>query len=112
MIDFLSFHDIPQQESASIYFQRGPFFIIEWLLIYPPPSLTEEQSGKTEPQYPEGGHCQSVSCPRVVFNVHLVEAPFNVVSHPRDTVLLAFYPDRIAQILPFRLRVRQTVSEF
>ena len=25
----------------------------------PPPPLTGEQYGKTEPKYPEGGHCQS-----------------------------------------------------
>jgi len=75
MIDFLSFHDL-SQERASIYFKYGLFFIIEslfislfiieWLFISPPPPLIEEQSGKMEPKYSEGSHCQSVLCPQGV----------------------------------------------
>jgi len=33
--------------------------------------LAGEQYGQMEPKYPEGGHCQSVLCPRGVFNVTL-----------------------------------------
>jgi len=37
----------------------------------PPSPLIEEQYGKMEPKYPEGGHCQSVLRPQGVFNVPL-----------------------------------------
>ena len=47
----------------------GPF--IEWLFIHPTPPPTEEQYGKMESKYPEGGHCQSVLRPHGVFNVPL-----------------------------------------
>ena len=56
----------------------------------PPPPLTGEQYGNMEPEYPEGGHCQSVLRPQgvlkspFIFNNSIETAvPFNVVSHPR-----------------------------
>jgi len=63
---------------------------VAWWLSnrHPPPPLTEtgEQYGKMDPKYPEGGHCQSVLHPQVIFNVPFIlinsvetAAPFNVV---------------------------------
>jgi len=104
MIDFLLFHDL-SQEHASIYFQCDHFFIIEWLFISPLPPLAGEKYGKMEPKYSEGGHCQSVLHTQGINSVEMV-APFNVLSHPRNTMLLACYLERIAQIL--WVRVKQT----
>ena len=95
MVDFVSFHDL-SQESASIYFKCGPFFIIHLLsccsFLRP---LMGEQYAKMELKYTEGGHCQSVLYPQTIF-IH--------------AVLLACYHD-ITQLLQVRVRVRQTVLE-
>jgi len=100
MSDLLSFHDL-LQEGANKYFKCSPFFIIEWLIIPPPPPLIGEQYGNVEQKYPEGGYWQnllhpqgSLRSPLFLINSLETAGPFNMVSHPWDT---ACYLDRITR---------------
>ena len=88
MSDLLSFHDL-LQEGANKYFKCSPFFIIEWLIIPPPPPLIGEQYGNVEQKYPEGGYWQnllhpqgSLRSPLFLINSLETAGPFNMVSHP------------------------------
>ena len=88
-------------------------FTIYHRLFKSPPLLLiliGEQHRKMEQKYPEGGHCQCelhlqgiLMSPLFSINSVEIAAPFNFVSNPWDTVLLACYLDRIAQILQLSL---------
>jgi len=96
-------------------FKCGPFILLSGCSSAPL-LLIEEQYGKMEPKYPEVGHCQiilhplgSLTSPFFINSVEMA-VPYNIVSHPQKTVLLACYLDRTAQILLW-FRVRERVPE-